>query len=62
MGHFQRVYNDKTIHRIYSLIKNNKNVAVPAHSGPGPLFSFVIIFHRRQDSLDEWSARRKAST
>jgi hypothetical protein len=30
--------------------------------GPGLLFSSVIIFHRRYDSLDEWSARRKAST
>jgi hypothetical protein len=30
--------------------------------GPGLLFSSVIIFHRRQDSLDEWSARRSAPT
>jgi hypothetical protein len=30
--------------------------------GPGLFFSFVIFLHRRQDSLDEWSARRKAST
>jgi hypothetical protein len=30
--------------------------------GPGLLISSVIIFHRRYDSLDEWSARRKAAT
>jgi hypothetical protein len=30
--------------------------------GPGLLFSSVIIFHRRWDSLDEWSARHKAAT
>jgi hypothetical protein len=30
--------------------------------GPGLLFSIVTIFHRRYDSLDEWSARRKAAT
>jgi hypothetical protein len=29
---------------------------------PGLLFSSIIIFHRRFDSLDEWSARRKAAT
>jgi hypothetical protein len=30
--------------------------------GPGFLFSSVIIFHKRYDSLDEWSALRKASS
>jgi hypothetical protein len=30
--------------------------------GPGLLFSFLIIFRRRQYALDEWSARRKAAT
>jgi hypothetical protein len=30
--------------------------------GPGFLLSSVIIFHRRQDSLDEWSARHKDAT
>jgi hypothetical protein len=29
--------------------------------GPGLLFSSVIIFHRRWDSLGEWTARRKAT-
>jgi hypothetical protein len=29
---------------------------------PGLLFSSVIIFHRRQDTLDEWWDRRKAAT
>jgi hypothetical protein len=29
---------------------------------PGLLFSSVIIFRRRQDSLDEWSPLRKAAT
>jgi hypothetical protein len=29
---------------------------------PGLLFNSVIIFHRRQDSLDEGSACRKAAT
>jgi hypothetical protein len=30
--------------------------------GPGLLFSSVIIFHRRYESLGVWSARRKAAT
>jgi hypothetical protein len=29
---------------------------------PGLLFCSIIIFHRRQESLDEWSARRKVAT
>jgi hypothetical protein len=30
--------------------------------GLGLLFSSVIFFHRRQESLGEWSARRQAAT
>jgi hypothetical protein len=29
--------------------------------GPGLFFSFVIFLHKLYDSLDEWSARRKAA-
>jgi hypothetical protein len=29
---------------------------------PGHFFSFLIFLHIRQDSLDEWSVRRKAAT
>jgi hypothetical protein len=36
-------------------------MALPAHSRSRPLIQFRNHFHRRQDSLDEWSARRKAT-
>jgi hypothetical protein len=38
------------------------SVALPTHSGPRPVIQFRIILHRRYDSLDEGSARRKAAT
>jgi hypothetical protein len=37
-------------------------IGTTALVGPGLWFSVSLSFYRRQDSLDEWSARRKAST
>jgi hypothetical protein len=39
------------------------SVALQPFVGPWPLLQFRNLFlHRRQDSLNEWSARRKAAT
>jgi hypothetical protein len=41
----------------------HSSVALQPFVGPWPLLQFRNLFlHRRYDSLDEWSARRKATT